>query len=124
MGEYLYLFGGPRLLRLRLFWLRLRWFGLLFRLRLGLRPFLGGFRLFVQWWIANDISQDIGQRDDAEQTPLPSTAPFILFSLNYDQPMHPAFVDQLEKCSKGVRRGADDNTREVWGAFVKRLTDR
>jgi len=82
MGAHLYPFGDPRFLWLRLFWLLL--LGLPSRLELALRLFFRGFRLFLQWCIPNDVSQDIGQRDDAKQTPLPSTTSLILFSLNYD----------------------------------------
>ena len=102
MGAHLCLFGSPRLLWLRLFWLRLRRFWLFLWLGLGLWLFLRGFRLFLQRYIANDVAQDVCQGDDAEQTSFPPTTSLVLFSLNYDQPMHPAFVDQLEKRSEGV----------------------
>jgi len=97
---YLYLFSGPRLLRLRLLrlWLILR----VFLLGLGMRLFFKGFRLFLQWSVADDVLQNIGQRDDPEQTSFPSAALFILFSLNDDEPMHSALVYQLEKCPEGI----------------------
>ena len=74
--------------------------------------------------VPDDVSQHIGQRDDAEQAPLPSAAPFVPFSLNDDQPMYSAFIDQLQKRSERIRRRTDDDAWEVWGALVKRLADR
>ena len=88
--------GGPRLLELRLLLRPLLLFGV------GLKLFLRGFWLFLRWWVSDDISQHVCQRDDPEQAPLPSAAPFVFFSLNDDQPMDSALVYQLEKCSEGV----------------------